>query len=66
MLTVAEGDITASLLVSSCSKNLFSTLMISFFFNLPLGTLSAIVMTSPFFALMSNAFSTWRPFPSSI
>jgi len=58
MLIVDEGDMTASLLVSSSSKNLFSTLIISFFFNLPLGTLSAIVITSPFSALMSNASST--------
>jgi len=58
MFIVEEGDITASLLVSSFSKNLFSTLIISFFFNLPLGTFRAIVITSPLLPSISNASRT--------
>jgi hypothetical protein len=66
MLIVAVGAITANLLVSSSFRNLFSTLMISFFLNLPLGTFRAMVIRLPSFPSILNALRTWRPFPSSI
>src|SRR3990170_3367632 len=60
---VEFGAITASLLVSSSSRYLFSTLIMSFFFDLPLGTLSAIVMTLPSLPSISKASRTLRPLP---
>ena len=47
MLIVAFGAITAILFVSSSLRNLFSTFMMSFFLNFPLGTFNAIVIRLP-------------------
>ena len=46
---------TASLFVSSSFRNLFSTLMISFFLNLPLGTFKAMVIRLPSLPSILNA-----------
>lgn len=66
MFMVACGAINDSLFVSSVSRYLFSTLMISFFSNLLLGTFKATVMTLPSLPVIFNALKTKKALPDSI
>src|SRR5579884_376622 len=66
ILIVACGAISASLLVSSVSRNLFSTLIMSFLPCLLLGTFKATVMTLPSLPVMLRARRTTRALPGSM
>lgn len=66
MFMVACGAINDSLFVSSVSRYLFSTLIISFFSNLLLGTFKATVMTLPSLPVIFNALKTKNALPDSI
>src|SRR6266849_1458310 len=66
ILMVACGAINASLLVSFFSKNLFSTLIISFFSCLLLGTFKATVMTFPSLPVILSVRKTSIARPDSI
>jgi len=66
MFMVACGAINDSLFVSSVSRYLFSTLIISFFSNLLLGTFKATVITLPSLPVIFNALKTKKALPDSI
>ena len=66
MFIVACGAINDNLFVSSVSKYLFSTLMISFLSNLLLGTFRATVITLPSLPVIFRALRTKNALPDSI
>jgi hypothetical protein len=66
MFIVACGAINDSLFVSSGSRYLFSTLIISFFSYLLLGTFKATVITFPSLPVILRALRTKNALPDSI
>jgi hypothetical protein len=66
MFIVACGAISDSLFVSSGFRYLFSTLIISFFSYLLLGTFRATVITFPSLPVIFRAFRTKKALPDSI